>query len=369
MNKTTMESDVRVILGLYAQGEFDRGLALARQLQRAVPQAAITNYCLGHGLAALQRPAEALAFLRKATQAEPRNAEFMVRYGRALLDVGRIREAETTLQRAYDLNPRMPIGPYTLAVYYASINRFDAALPHFRKVLDAELPAEMRAGVTMDWATALIEVGQVDEASEVLREALKHGQSRAAALASLSQIKAFPLGSEEFLLIEEELAKAGVSGLARSSLLMAKAASFAAIGDYNREFDLILEAKAVRGGTTPLAGLSKLVDDLTTVVTPEVLEGLQARFGTSTFQPIYVVGLPRSGTTLTERILAAHSAVGGAGELQLVNDLARNVMGKHALASVVAAFSSLPAGRLQELLADIEATMRFLCPGVDRIVD
>ena len=55
------------------------------------------------------------------------------------------------------------------------------------------------------------------------------------------------------------------------------------------------------------------------VCSPDFFERVRG-FGVETERPIFIVGLPRSGTTLTEQILASHSQVFGAGELRLARD-------------------------------------------------
>src|SRR5205807_222885 len=62
---------------------------------------------------------------------------------------------------------------------------------------------------------------------------------------------------------------------------------------------------------------TRFVNDLIATFTPAYFERT-AGFGVDSERPVFVVGLPRSGTTLTEQVLASHSQVHGAGELGLV---------------------------------------------------
>ena len=369
MQNVNVEAQVRGIFGLFSQGRHAEGLNLARQLHKAAPQLAIANYCVGHGLAASRQPKAALPFLRKAAQAEPRNAEFLVRYGKVLLDVGRIREAESVLLKAHDLNPKLPMVPWTLGMYYASIDRFDVAAGHFAKVLQSHLPPEAVETARLDWANALIENGQTVEAEKVLREALPHPQVRGAALVKLSTIRPFSPGSEDERLLEDELARKDVSNQDRSSMLAAKSRSLRAAGDLEGEYATLQASKAARGSNYDVSRFAAQVDAIIAAFTPAVLEKLVAAAGESSFRPVYVVGLPRSGTTLTEQILSRHDDVAGAGELTLLGDLLGEILGNRPLASLPEVIAALEGSRLREYRSDIEATMRFLCPGAERVVD
>jgi len=102
---------------------------------------------------------------------------------------------------------------------------------------------------------------------------------------------------------------------------------------------------------------------------PGTFERVRKLMGDSDFSPIFVLGMPRSGTTLTERILARHTKVGGAGELSLIANFLARCLGNNAPGNMVGVMESKGAAEIQSLAREIEETMRFLCPGKDRIVD
>lgn len=365
----TLEAQVRGIFALYAQGKYAEGLAQARRIHKAAPQLAIANYCVGHGLAASQQPREAMPFLRKATQIEPRNADFLVRYGRVLLELSRIREAESVLLKAHDLNPRLPMVPWTLGMYYASIDRFDVAAGHFRKVMQADLPAEAADSARMDWANALIQNGNTEEAKQVLRENLGRPAVRGAALVMLSSMTPLDMQGPDYRLLEEELARPNLGALDRSSLLVARSRSLKAAGDLDGEYAALQASKDARGSNYDLGKFAEQVDAIIAAFSAENLKRLASAAGPCPFRPIYVVGLPRSGTTLTEKILSRHEEVAGAGELPLMGNAMSDLLGARPVSELPGVVSSVEVARLRDFRRDIEATMRFLCPGKERIVD
>ena len=82
---------------------------------------------------------------------------------------------------------------------------------------------------------------------------------------------------------------------------------------------LALAGYRQRGHGYDPANHAEFVDALITATTAGFFERVRG-FGVATAEPIFIVGLPRSGTTLTEQILASHSQVHGAGELRLARD-------------------------------------------------
>jgi len=364
-----IETEVRAIFKLFGEGRFDLALAKAQGLHRQAPQLPVSNYCMGHALAALQRPRDAVPFLRKAAQLEPRNVDFLVRFGRALLDSGRVREAESVLMKARDLNPSLPIVPWTLGVFYASIDRFDKAVDYYKEVMISPLPPHFANNAKNDWAHALIEVGKTAEAEPLLRELLADPQARGAALSRLVSIDAFPLDSQEYAMLERELARSDISKVDRSVLLHAKSRCVAAAKDYSREYDLLRESKQARGSRDSSDAFGRHVDALISEFTAQSIAEVKEIVGENPFRPIHVVGLPRSGTTLVERILSAHSAVSGAGELTLITDFFSTILNGKPVSEFVAMVHSAGGAETRRLVNEIEATMRFLGDDKDRIVD
>jgi tetratricopeptide (TPR) repeat protein len=364
-----VEAEVRKIFELFSTGEFAAGLGQARRLHQQYPNLAISNYCVGHGLAATDRSGAAVEFFKRAVELQPDNPEFLVRYGRVLLNLSQILEAEAALNKAYKLNPKLPIGIWTLAQYYASIDRFDLAESYFRMVLGSDLPSHIRESVHMDLVRVLIEVGNFSEAENELRDAIPSNLSLAFKSNLQTQLRPIEIGSPEHRMVENALAGDLPDNVVRSSFLRANARIYEKAGDLEREYQLIEQSTALTAEKFSYAGFQLYIDQVIASFQGERVRRLQDEFGTSPFAPIYVVGLPRSGTTLTEKILSSHSQVGGAGELSMISTVNRNILGGRAVQHFEEAIRSLPLSTISDWVNGVETNMRYLCPGRERIVD
>ncbi len=167
-------------------------------------------------------------------------------------------------------------------------------------------------------------LGRVEEAREHLLEALKHRPGWGPAWLTLSaavNLAGDPLG--ERLLADAPLAeRQGPADRARYHYAVGKlhvdrkepAAAFAA---YERAADLLR-------GETPYSrkGNEANAASAMTGYGGDFFDRMRARQARDTSRPIFVTGLPRSGTTLVEQILASHSQVQDGGELNIVQHLA-----------------------------------------------
>lgn len=157
----------------------------------------------------------------------------------------------------------------------------------------------------------LAQLGRGDEALESLRAALKLYPVAADSWLTLSTLKTFTAGDTEFAALEWAVDKLRTSGdKDLGTLLYAYGKALDDLGEQRRAFDVYREGAAIIGRDHPynLDENLSLLDETRRMFDrsfPERLHPSSVRTGT----PIFVVGLPRSGTTLMEQILVSHSAV------------------------------------------------------------
>ena len=157
-----------------------------------------------------------------------------------------------------------------------------------------------------------------------LREALRHEPRNALVLARLATAMPAALSESERGSIESLLASANLPPEQRWPLLFGLARAVDARGEFDRAASLTFEANALQRADFRKRGMDydpdahrTFVDRLIATFTPEFFARVSG-CGLETERPVFVVGMPRSGTTLVEQVLASHPRVFGAGELQLV---------------------------------------------------
>jgi hypothetical protein len=164
------------------------------------------------------------------------------------------------------------------------------------------------------------------------------------------------------------------SGLAadeRIELSFALSKALADVQRHDEAFGHLLAGNALKRARTPydetatLAGFERIRD----AFAPERMRGPEGA-GDPSPVPVFIVGMPRSGTTLVEQILASHPAVFGAGELPDLQARIERLTGEPVASPAFAAkAASLSAPALARLGAEYSAGVQALAPEARRVVD
>jgi tetratricopeptide (TPR) repeat protein len=316
---------------------------------------------LGALLLEEDRTPEAIAALNKALQINPNYTEAICNMGGVHLVLEENDAAFACYQRALALRPIYVEAQMGLAKTYQALENLpDAETSALRAVqfdpnnakahallggIYAELAQPVQAKAKYDQALALdpecddallglghlcMENGQMERAEELFLRSLAFKPDNLAARIHLAQVKKVKAGDKNFAaLLEEEKKSAGFSENKAMSLHFALGKCYDDSGDYEHAFPHFLA-----GCKLKRAKLSYDPDSAARQFTG-VMEIFDQAFidrlrggGDPSRVPIFVLGMPRSGTTLTEQIIASHPEVYGAGELQdLLRIAHRNITG------------------------------------------
>lgn len=251
------------------------GLTAALEVQPGRPEL-LAN--LGNLQAETGDAAAAVATFRQAAEAAPGNAEIHNNLGNALIEVGDAEASLASFRRAVDLDPGFAVAHNNLAMAEANTGDAAAALASVRRAL------ELRPDYAEAWfnLTQLADLAEGDADLAQLRARLDaEGQND-----SERTYPCFALAKAELALGHAE---AGMARLVEGNALRKRALGYD-IADDQRLFPDI-EAYFDGPADQP-------------VEAPAAMP-----------RPVFILGMPRSGTTLVEQIVAAHSQVHGAGEL------------------------------------------------------
>lgn len=298
-----------------AQGKYAEAVSFYRDLVTLNPRHAVGLNNLGAAFFKLGRLNDAESCFHQLIRIDPNSADGHSNVGTTFLAKGLYADAETFLRRALKLNPRHVGARITLGLVLSYLNRLREATPQFEKALKYE-PRNEEALVGM--ALIAQTEGHFDQAGALLSRALKINPKMPKALAAQASIrKMAPSDSVWLESAEKAVADGGIPLMDESELRFAIGKYFDDLGNFNLAFQSYKCANdLLKSIATPYDRnlYRRFVDNMIDVYTPEVLTRMRDGASTST-TPVFIVGMPRSGTSLTEQIVSSHPLAKGAGEL------------------------------------------------------
>lgn len=323
-------------------GDMDAAIALYRRQTTENPGDAEAWNNLGTSLLSRGQAGDALAALAEARRLVPGNVAVLRNLSRALQLAGREQEALDTLRDAHELSPedtgvRLDVGQALInllrpreaiavlaetaqldggnAAIYSAIGLAYAALAEFDKAEEAYFHA---LSIDPGHAPALLNLGVLLEQSnrtDKLRELLAGAEARGAAGDEMAMLRALVLRREDRF--EEALAELRtITTDAVDETMLAQTIAQLAdrTGDAALAFDSFRRmneaaARTPAGRAFDGTGHRRFVEGMAQVVTPEWVAGWQPAPASDLPSPAFLVGFPRSGTTLLDTALLGHSGI------------------------------------------------------------
>jgi tetratricopeptide (TPR) repeat protein len=278
----------------------------------------------GNVLCDLKRWQDALASYDRAIAVRPGLAESHLGRGNALRRLSRYDEALAAYDRALTLKPGNAETLCNWGVALTELNCFDAAEGKFRRAI-ALNPGF--AGAYNNLGLLLKERGRLVEATQAIEQAIRLSPTTTSYYDNLGEIKSFVAGDPHITALERLAENAAALRTSDSiHLHFALAKAYEHTHRFEEAFRQLLAANALKRRQIVYdepATLARM--ERTSAVFTRDFVAARHGSGASSPVPVFIVGMPRSGTTLIEQILASHPGVYGAGELGLFEQAARAV--------------------------------------------
>lgn len=263
------------------------------------------------------------ALLRRSLQNRPGYPEALVGLARVLHDSDRLDEAETLLLEATEKDPDKADAWCQLGTIYTEQGEADLADAAYQRALATDPQC---ADALTGLANLKLEAGKIEDAVTELNAALAADPDNLGARFHLTQAQKVKKGDSNLAVLEAKAASSteNLSADKRISLHYALGKAYDDLKDYDKAFLQFLEGAKIKRSKL---NYSADADDertnrVITTLNGERFQNLKGA-GNPDATPIFVLGMPRSGTTLTEQIIASHPQVHGAGELRDLLEVAQ----------------------------------------------
>jgi len=308
----------------FARGEYQQAMEHYARVVELKPRDAEARNNLGAALYRLERFGEADEQFRKAVALRPKYPEALCNLGAVLQWEGYFAESEDSLRKALKLRPN----------YLDARCLLGRALVLQGRPREAKAQFERTLGTSAKDAEALLGMGQVacmegrfDEAEIWFKRALEmEGNTRApSALAGMAGLRRMTQSDKTWLERAKQLIGSGLPMTEEIALRFAIGKFHDDVGAYPQAFENYKRANDLSLDLAPRFqpdARAQFIDQQIRAYTREVISSSAAGASNSD-RPVFVVGMPRSGTTLAEQIIASHPSARGAGELEFWNSAGR----------------------------------------------
>jgi tetratricopeptide (TPR) repeat protein len=323
-----------------------------RHASRLNPGDPVVHSELGHALRLVGQPEQAIVAYETALGLRAESAEYWSGLAAACNDAHRFNQGLLAIDCALELDPRMPQAWSIKGNLMFSVARYPEAIDCYRKSIDL-YPRHTPALVGLAWAQhnsddpqAALEtirraleiapedanalflmgvirkhLGEPETAEQCFRAVIRMAPDMAPAHYELAQIAGRRGTDEELAAMAGLWERGDLAPYARINVALGLYHAFEARSEYERAFRFLAAGNQLMAEKYPYDdGESARRMDASVAATETAIARNGPDVGEPDPRPVFVLGMPRSGTSLTEQILASHSQVAGAGELIYAHD-------------------------------------------------
>lgn len=302
-------------------GRYDEAAEKARRAIEINPRLADAYLNLANVEISRRRHGEALRWLDALLSFAPGHPGALTARAKTLNQCDRVDEALDAAQRAVTAVPYSAEAHNALGEIQQALNRFDEARLSFEQAM--RLPGTVKEAAGVNQATLLMELGRSAEALALFDTLIEASPRCVPAWSGRAELKKFSSGDPDIARMEALLGPQGVEGLTeRLSLHFALGKAYLDSDDAARAFHHLGQGNMMKRATFSfdIGDTGRWMAEIARTFTPALFKSFKG-VGNPSDMPVFVLGMPRSGTTLVEQILASHPQVHGAGELRALRGI------------------------------------------------
>jgi cytochrome c-type biogenesis protein CcmH/NrfG len=294
------------------RGDAKRAISICEALNRQFPEFESGWHTASQLALKLGNAQMALDAIREALRMRPDHTPWMIQEGRCLARLGRIEDFANIVDRLSDTRINSPYELSALGMLLTQLGRREDALARYQEAAKLQ-PSDARHYYNI--ASLQRTLGRLEDAERNFSKTISLNPQDFEAYKLRSELRTQTTESNHVAELEAAL-EHGIGGRrGKAHLCYALAKELEDMGIDERSFEWLKEGADVRRSLMDY-NADRDVETINTireVFTPNVFAAPES--GAQSREPIFVLGMPRTGTTLLERILASHTEIQSAGEL------------------------------------------------------
>ena len=353
---------------LSALGRVGEALVSYDQALKLDPKHVLALNNRGVALQALGRTPEAIQSLEQAIAIDPNCAPAYTNLSNSLRQQNRFEEALACCARALAIDPKNVVASNEQGVALGKLGRLEQAVEVFKRTIALD-PKYVEAHENL--FVVLTELGRTDEATLSIEEAIRLAPGRVRPYYNLTETRKISAGDPRIANMEAIAAQMDQLGLqARIEISFALGKTYADIKDYDRSFERLSQGCRLKRSITDYneAGTLAMMGRAAKSFSSKLIKQ-KAGSGPDSKVPVFILGMPRSGTTLVEQILASHPQVYAAGEIEAFLSGMIQAAATNGGDDTPESFATMSSEQLAALGEDYLSRVTPMAPQAARIVD
>jgi len=305
------------------EGRLEEAERIYRRILRAEPRNVDALRLLALIAAQADRPDDAEVMLLKAVEIAPDFMLALLDLARVYRDQERLEEALEILARALALDPVQPQAHFLRAATLARVSFTHEAIDSYRRCL-AEQPRHL--GALLGLGHVLKAVGEYGPAVESYQACIRESPDDGETYWSLANLKTYRFDDATVADMERRAGAQGNNIQSEVNFLFALGKAWEDRADYERAWDFYHRGNARQRAAVAYDPVqTEVMNDRLIATYGEEFLASHRGAGDPDPSPIFILGLPRSGSTLLEQVLASHGEVEGTSELPYIGRLATSL--------------------------------------------
>ena len=319
--KKEAEREAQIILNYFQAQDFALAEIKAKKLIKKFPDYQAVYNLLGLCLQSQKKFQEAIKYYEIAIQNNPNFFIAINNLGLTYHNIGDLNKAQSYYERAIEINPRFTHPISNLGNIKKELNDFKEAIKQYKLALSIDSNLHI---VHHNLGMAYQALGKFDESKKCFETVIKINPKFTRADRSLSMSTKYDVNNPHLISMENKIKDKSLDSLQKIELYFGLGKAYEDIKSYEKSFENYNMGNKIKRGITKY----NINDDIllfenikNTFSNIDFANINDQKIGNNSNKIIFIMGMPRSGTTMVEQIIANHKKVYGAGELKDLTEI------------------------------------------------
>ena len=322
-----LQKKIQFVVDLYKSRKLYEAEIQCKDLIKNNPKIVILYNILGLILSDQNKIDEAISFYKKGIDINPKFPMIYNNLGSLYKGLNKLKEAKNFYLKAIEIEPRLPEPYNNLGNLYKTLNEHEKAIKNYKKSIDIKNDffwGHYNLGIEN------ISIGSFEEAKKNLKRTVEINENFSPAHRALSRLTKYNSQNDHLKSMLKIFENKEINKFQKKELAFALGKAFEDIKDYQKAFFYFDIGNDVHNKQInfqikdEINHFSKIKDFFSEKKINEY-----KKYGIKDKTPIFILGMPRSGTTLVEQIVSSHSEVYGGDELSYIPKLVDENLGNH----------------------------------------